>query len=188
MEQFENDIKKCIEVLQSGGVILYPTDTVWGLGCDAANEAAVAKIYTIKQRSDSKALIVLAASEKEVMQHVATVDLSLFDYLKETTQPTTVIYEHGIGFAENLLAEDGSIAIRICEEVFCKTLIKRFGKPIVSTSANISGSAAATNFSQINDAIKTAVDYVVQYRQDDNTTATPSSIIRWENGKVEKIR
>lgn len=167
---------------------MYPTDTVWGLGCDATDEEAVAKIYNIKQRSDSKASIVLVASERDVMHYTAAVDLSLFDYLDETDRPTTVIYEHGIGFAENLLAEDGSIAIRIARDEFCRALIKRFGKPIVSTSANISGQPAPANFGQITDYIKNAADYTVMYRQGDETPATPSSIIKWENGKVVFIR
>ena len=188
MQHFEADIKKCIEVLNNKGVILYPTDTVWGLGCDATDEEAVAKIYAIKQRSDRKALIVLAATERDVMQYTAAVDLSLFDYLDETEKPTTVIYEHGIGFAENLLAQDGSIAIRICSDDFCKALIKRFGKPIVSTSANISGAPAPANFPQITDNIKNEVNYIVQHRRDDNSAATPSSIIKWENGEPVFIR
>lgn len=188
MQQFERDIKKCTEVLQNKGVILYPTDTVWGLGCDATDAEAVAKIYSIKQRSDNKALIVLTATEREVIQHTASVDLSLFDYLETTDRPTTVIYEHGLGFAENLLAEDGSIAIRICNDEFCRALIKRFGRPVVSTSANISGQPAPPKFAGISDDIRNAVDYIVQHRQDDNVSATPSSIIRWKNGEVEKIR
>lgn len=185
---FEEDIKKCIEVLQAGGIILYPTDTVWGIGCDATNAAAVKKVYELKKRDDSKALIVLVSGEREVMQYTAAVDLSLFDYLDSTTRPTTVIYEHGLGFAENLVAADGSIAIRICNEAFCKALIKRFGKPIVSTSANISGEPAAPFYHSVSDAIKQGVDYTVQYRQDDQTPAEPSSIIRWKDGRVEVIR
>lgn len=185
---FEEDIKKCVAVLQAGGTILYPTDTVWGIGCDATNAEAVKKVYALKKRDDTKALLVLVASERDVMQYTAAVDLSLFDYLDSTTRPTTVIYENGLGFAENLVAADGSIAIRICNEAFCKALIKRFGKPIVSTSANISGEPAAPFFASISDAIKTGVDYIVQYRQDDNEPTQPSSIIRWKDGNVEIIR
>ena len=185
---FENDIKNCVEILNAGGTILYPTDTVWGIGCDATNPDAVKKVYALKKRDDSKALIVLAANERDVMQHTAAVDLSLFDYLDTTTKPTTVIYEHGLGFADNLLADDGSIAIRICNEDFCKALIKRFGKPIVSTSANISGEPAAPNFSSISEAIKNGVDYIVQHRQDDNEPSQPSAIIRWKDGAVDVIR
>ncbi len=188
MLNFENDIKKCVEVLNNKGVILYPTDTVWGLGCDATNEEAVSKIYHIKKRSDSKALIVLAATERDVMQYTAAVDLSLFEFLNEAEKPTTVIYDNGIGFADNLLAEDGSIAIRIANDEFCRALIKRFGKPIVSTSANISGASTPANFLQISDEIKSSVDYVVNHKQNDETPATPSSIIKWDNGEAIFIR
>lgn len=175
-------------MLQNGGVVLYPTDTVWGLGCDATNEGAVKKIYQIKKRDDSKALIVLAASEREVLKHTASVDLALFDYLNETTRPTTVIYENAIGFAENLVAGDGSIAIRIVKDNFCRALIKRLGRPLVSTSANISGEPAPASFKSIANTIKKAVDYTVQYRQEDETPHQASSIIRWHNGSIEKIR
>lgn len=185
---FEKDIKHCVEVLKAGGLILYPTDTIWGIGCDATNAIAVQKVYDLKKRDDRKALIVLAATEQDVMRYTAAVDLSLFDYLETLTKPTTVIYESGLGFAENLLAADGSIAIRICKDYFCKALIKRFGKPIVSTSANISNERSASNFSEINPTIKLGVDYVVQYKQDDKSIAQPSSIIKWENGKLEVIR
>ncbi|MBO9618496.1 MAG: threonylcarbamoyl-AMP synthase [Niabella sp.] len=188
MINFEQDLKDSVETLRKGGILLYPTDTVWGLGCDATNAAAVAKIYSIKKRDDSKALIVLAATERDIMQYTAAVDLSLFDYLETTERPTTVIYEHGIGFAENLTAEDGSIAIRLCKDEFCRSLIKRFGKPIVSTSANISGEPTPASFDTISDTIKSQVDHIVQYRQDDTTPQQPSSIIRWKDGTVEVIR
>ncbi|MFT4092093.1 MAG: L-threonylcarbamoyladenylate synthase [Niabella sp.] len=186
--QFEEDIKKAVEVLNAGGTILYPTDTVWGIGCDATNAAAVKKIYDLKKRDDSKALIVLVATEKEIMQYTAAVDLSLFDYLDTVPKPTTVIYEHGLGFAENLTAADGSIAIRICNDDFCKALIKRFGKPVVSTSANISGAPAAPDFLSVSRPIKEGVDYVVKYRQDDRTPAQPSAIIKWKGGEVIVLR
>ncbi|WP_018630721.1 L-threonylcarbamoyladenylate synthase [Niabella aurantiaca] len=188
MHSFEQDIKKSVAVLEAGGVLLYPTDTVWGLGCDATDADAVSKIYNIKQRSDSKAMIVLVTGERDVIQYTASVDLSLFDYLETATRPTTVIYEHGIGFAENLTAADGSIAIRICRDEFCRALIKRFGKPIVSTSANISGVPAPAHFSAIADAIKKQADFVVEHRRDDQTPHLPSSIIRWKDGEVEVIR
>lgn len=185
---FEEDISHCLKVLREGGVLLYPTDTVWGLGCDATNENAIAKIYKIKNRNDSKALIVLAATERQVMKYTAAVDLSLFDYLETTEKPTTVIYEYGLGFPDNLTAEDSSIGIRICRDDFCKMLIKRFGKPIVSTSANISGQPTPQVFKEINQSIIHAVDYVVKYRQDDMNPALASSIIRWNDGEIEFIR
>jgi L-threonylcarbamoyladenylate synthase len=188
MINFENDIDQCLKVLREGGLILYPADTVWGIGCDATNEAAVEKIYALKKRPDEKAMIVLVADERDILQYVAAPDLTLFDYLEQTTKPTTVIYEGAIGFAENLTSADGSIAIRICNEPFCKQLIKRFRKPIVSTSANISGEPAAKLFKEISQPIKDGVDYTVKYRQGDETPAMPSSIIKWVNGQAEIIR
>lgn len=188
MMGFENDIEQCLQVLQQGGIILYPTDTVWGIGCDATNEEAVKKIYAIKNRHDEKAMIVLVAEEREVLQYTASPDLSVFDYLQQTQKPTTVIYDGAIGLAENLTGKDGSIAIRICNEIFCRHLIKRFRKPIVSTSANISGEPTAKIFTDISDEIKFQVNYIVQYRQDDKTIASPSSVIKWENGNVTVIR
>jgi len=185
---FENDIEKCLEVLRNGGLILYPTDTIWGIGCDATNEKAVAKAYQLKQRSDEKALIVLLADERDVMQYVAAPDLSLFDYLDSATKPTTVIYDGAIGFADNLIGNDGSIAIRICHDEFCRHLLKRFRKPIVSTSANISGMPSPKIFKEVSEEIKNGVNYIVQYRQNDETPAQPSSLIKWDNGKVTVLR
>ena len=186
--QFERDIEKCLGVLKEGGLILYPTDTVWGIGCDATNNEAVDKIYKLKRRSDEKALIVLVADERDIMQHVAAPDLSLFDYLDKATKPTTVVYEGALGFADNIIANDGSIAIRICKDDFCRHLIKRFRKPIVSTSANISGSPAPKIFKEISTEIKNGVDHVVQYRQDDEVIAEPSSLIKWDNGRITVLR
>jgi L-threonylcarbamoyladenylate synthase len=185
---FENDIDQCLRVLKAGGLILYPTDTVWGIGCDATNAVAVEKIYQLKQRSDNKAMIILVADERQVLQHVAAPDLQVFDYLQEIKNPTTVIYQGAIGLADNLVANDGSIAIRICNDEFCKHLVKRFRMPIVSTSANISGQPAAKLFTDIADEIKKGVDYVVKHRQDDKTLSAPSSLIKWENGHVAILR
>jgi L-threonylcarbamoyladenylate synthase len=188
MTDFSNDVEQCLQVLQRGGIILYPTDTIWGLGCDATNEAAVEKIYQIKKRPASKSMIVLLADERDVLKYVAGLDLQLFDYLEQTEKPTTVIYDGAIGLAENLLGDDGSIGIRIVKETFCKHLIKRFRKPLVSTSANISGEASPENFSAISTVIKEQVDYIVEYRRDDNVRAKPSSVIRWKDGRVEVLR
>ncbi|HEY0434509.1 MAG TPA: L-threonylcarbamoyladenylate synthase, partial [Chitinophagaceae bacterium] len=135
MTEFDDDIEHCLKVLHAGGVILYPTDTIWGLGCDATNAKAVERIYEIKQRAAEKAMIVLAADDRQVMQHVASADLQVFDFLENATKPTTVIFPGAIGFADNLVAADGSIGIRIVKDEFCKALIRRFRKPIVSTSA-----------------------------------------------------
>jgi L-threonylcarbamoyladenylate synthase len=180
-EVFENDIKQAIEVLQRGGVILYPTDTIWGLGCDATNPEAIKRIYEIKQRDDSKSLIVLMAEEREVLQYVAAPDLAVFDFLETQERPTTIIYEHAVGLPDNLVAADGSIGIRLTQDAFCRHLIKRFRKPIVSTSANISGEPSPQTFADIRQTIKDQVDYIIDWRQDDMAAALPSQIIKWNN-------
>lgn len=188
MLSFEEDILACINVLKSGGVILYPTDTIWGLGCDATNPQAVERIMTIKNRPGSKSMIVLVAEERDILQYVAAPDPAVFIYLETVQRPTTVIYQHALGLAENLLAADGSVGIRICREEFCRHLIKRFRKPIVSTSANISGESSASHFKDIDASILAAADHIVKYRQDDTSPASASSIISWENGAVKVIR
>ena len=188
MRTYLKDIDECVKKLKKGDLILYPTDTIWGVGCDATNEKAVQKIYQLKKRSDEKAMIVLVADEKEVTDHVKAFDHSLTDYLKKIKKPTTVIYNDATGFANNLIAKDGSIAIRICKDDFCSSLIKEFGKPIVSTSANISGMPAPKIFKEVSDDIKKGVDYVVQYRQNDLVPSPPSTIIRWHDGNIEIVR
>lgn len=188
MMDFQPDIEPSLKMLENGGLILYPTDTIWGIGCDATNPDAVRKVYELKQRADEKALIILVAEERDVLQYVAGADLAVFDHLQRSDRPTTVIYEGAIGLADNLIGQDGSIAIRICREPFCRHLLKRFRKPIVSTSANISGQPSAPFFEQVSADIKSGVDYIVRYRQDDHTPAMPSSIIKWKNGEVIVIR
>jgi L-threonylcarbamoyladenylate synthase len=186
-EAFENDVQQCLEVLRTGGVILYPTDTIWGLGCDATNAEAVQRIYQIKQREDTKSLIILVADEREVLQYVAAPDLSVFDFIEQQTRPTTIIFENAIGLPDNLVAQDGSIAIRIVQDEFCRHLVKRLRKPLVSTSANISGQPSPQFFNAISKEIKSAVDYVVQWRREDKTPAQPSQIIKWNNDGTYKI-
>lgn len=188
MLTFEQDIERSLETLRAGGLILYPTDTIWGIGCDATDPDAVERVFRVKNRPDHKSLIVLVADERDILQYVAAPDLSVFDYLAGTTRPTTVIYDSAIGLAGNLLAEDGSIGIRICRDDFCKHLIKRFRKPIVSTSANVSGQPAPSMFSLIDEKIISQVDYVVKHRQDDRSSSGPSAVIRWKNGKIEIVR
>ncbi len=186
---FENDILACLETLRNGGLILYPTDTVWGIGCDATNAKAVGKIYQLKNRKEKKSMIILVADEKNILKYITQPDLQVFDYLKNTTRPTTVIYQGATGLAENLVGKDGSIAIRIVQDEFCKRLLKRFRKPIVSTSANISAHTPPKNFSEITGGIKKGVDYIVQFRQDDTSQGIPSSIIKWNNkGTFEVVR
>ena len=175
---FNADIESCLTILESGGLILYPTDTIWGIGCDATNEAAVEKIFTLKKRIETKALIVLIADERSLLQYVASPHIEVFDYIAGVSKPTTIIYDNAIGLAANLIAEDGSVGIRICADEFCKHLIKRFRKPIVSTSANVSGFPPPKVFSDIDIAIKQGVDYVVHYRQDDRTPVEPSAVVK----------
>ena len=189
----EEDIRQAVDVLRRGGVILYPTDTVWGIGCDATNAEAVKRVYEIKQRDDSKALICLVDSDARMQRYfrnVPDVAWQLIDSLKETeAKPTTLILDGAINLAENLIAEDGSVGIRITNEAFSKELCYRFQKAIVSTSANISGEPAAQNYCDIDPSIIEAVDYVCWSRRQEHKPHTPSSIIKLkENGEVEIIR
>jgi L-threonylcarbamoyladenylate synthase len=189
----EEDIKRAVETMRKGGVILYPTDTVWGIGCDATNVEAVKRVYAIKQRDDSKALICLVDSDARMQRyfrHVPDVAWQLVDSLKEGgAKPTTLILDGAINLAENLIAEDGSIGIRITNEPFSKELCYRFQKAIVSTSANISGEPAAQNYCDIDSRIIEAVDYVCWSRRQEHQPHTPSSIIKLkENGEVVIIR
>lgn len=185
----EDDIKKAVEVMKKGGVILYPTDTVWGIGCDATNADAVAKVYAIKHRDDSKALICLVDSDARIQRYVRNVPEVAWDLLELAEKPTTVILDNAVNLAPNLIAEDGSIAMRITRESFSKELCYRFQKPIVSTSANISGEPAAQNYCDISEELINAVDYVCWSRRQENKPHTPSSIIKLsENGEVKIIR
>ncbi|GAA4734812.1 L-threonylcarbamoyladenylate synthase [Flavisolibacter ginsenosidimutans] len=179
MIDFTTEVEAALNVLRSGGLILYPTDTIWGLGCDATDEEAIKKIYSLKQRDDSKSLIILVAEERDVLKYVAAADLAVFDFLQQQTRPTTIIFDNAVNLPNNLIAEDGSIAIRIVQDEFCRHLIKRLRKPIVSTSANISGQPSPKFFDEVIDEIKGNVDYVVQWRQKDKTPSQPSQIIKW---------
>lgn len=185
---FKEDVEKALTVLHNSGTILYPTDTIWGIGCDATNAIAVNKIIELKQRPQQKSFVVLVADEKEILHYTASPDLSVLDYLQSVKKPTTVIYQNALGLAENVCNDDGSVAIRICKDEFCRHLIKRFRKPVVSTSANISGKSSPKNFQSIEEIIKLNVDYVVNYRQNDLTENEPSSLIKWVNGKPVIIR
>ena len=185
---YELDLQGCLSALRSGGVILYPTDTVWGLGCDATDETAVQKIYDLKQRAESKSLIVLITEEQDIYRYVAAPDMAVFDFIEEQSRPTTIVFDGAIGFAPNLLAEDGSIALRLVRDPFCRHLVKRFGKPLVSTSANLSGQPTPQHFAGIAPEISSGVDYVVQYRQEETTPSQPSQIIRWTPNGPQIIR
>lgn len=188
MNQAE-DIKNAVEVLRRGGVILYPTDTVWGIGCDATNAEAVAKVYKIKQRDDSKALICLVDSDARLQRYVRKVPDVAWDLLELADKPTTVILDGAVNLAPNLIASDGSIALRITRETFSRELCYRFQKALVSTSANISGQPTAANYRDIAPEIIEAVDYVCFARRQEHKPHTPSSIIKLGlDGEVKIIR
>jgi L-threonylcarbamoyladenylate synthase len=176
---FQQDIDRSLSVLLAGGLILYPTDTIWGIGCDATNPGAVSKVFALKQREETKSLIVLMADERDILKYTSQPDLRIFDYLHTVTRPTTVIYEGAVGLAGNLIGADGTVAIRLVDDPFCRHLIKRLRRPLVSTSANISGNPSPAFFSAIDQRVREGVDYIVEHRQDDHSPKAPSSIVRW---------
>ena len=187
--KIEEDIKNAVEVMRKGGIILYPTDTVWGIGCDATNTEAVARVYDIKRREDSKALSCLVDSDARLQRYVRQVPSVAWELLDCVDKPTTVILDGAVNLAPNLIAEDGSIALRITNEAFSKELCYRFQKAIVSTSANISGEPTAQNYCDISEEIINAVDYVCWTRRQEHKPHKPSSIIRLGlGGEVEIIR
>jgi L-threonylcarbamoyladenylate synthase len=188
-ENFKEDIKRALEVLQQGGVILYPTDTIWGIGCDATNPEAVKRVYDIKRRADSKAMLVLVDSEVKVDFYVKDVPEVAWSLIELTTKPLTIIYDGARNLAPNLLAEDGSVGIRVTQEAFSKQLCFRFRKAIVSTSANLSGQPSPKTFADIPEEVKSQVDYIVGYRQGETANPAPSSIIKLgAGGEVKVIR
>ncbi len=183
------EIKKAVEVLRAGGIILYPTDTIWGLGCDATNKDAVEKIYKIKHRNDSKSMLVLIDNPAKLNSYIDVVPELAWDLIDLADRPLTIIYPKAKNLASNIIAPDGTIGIRVTNEEFSKTLCQRFRMPIVSTSANISGVTAPIDFNNINDEIKNQVDYIVGFRQEETGGSTPSGIIKLGiNGEVTVIR
>lgn len=181
------EIKKACQVMNDGGVILYPTDTIWGLGCDATNPDAVRKVYEIKKRIDSKAMLVLVDSPVKVDFYTDEVPDIAWDLIELADKPLTIIYAHARNLAPSLLAEDGSVGIRVTTEQFSNQLCRRFRKAIVSTSANVSGQPSPANFSEISEEIKAAVDYIVSYRQEELNRPNPSSVIKLGKGGLIKI-
>ena len=173
--------------MAAGGLILYPTDTIWGIGCDATNEEAVRRVYELKRRSDHKAMLLLMDSSAKLNYYVQEVPDVAWDLIELADSPLTVIYSGARNVAPNLLAEDGSVSIRITQEEFSHKLCERFRKPLVSTSANVSGEPSPANFSEISATIKAGVDYIVRYRQDDLSKAAPSHIIKLGAGGLVKI-
>ena len=190
----KKEIQLCAEVLRGGGTILYPTDTIWGIGCDATDPEAVAKVYGIKGRVDSKAMLVLVDSVDRIYEYVEEIPEMALEILNlqhelQYDKPLTIVYPGAIGLADNLVAADGSIGIRISSEIFSKELIRVFGKPLVSSSANVAGQPAPANFSEIPGDIRKAVDYVVKWGQDDHKKRKPSGILKVSlNGEIEVIR
>ena len=185
----QQEINKAIDVLKKGGVILYPTDTIWGIGCDATNPAAVEKIYKIKQRAESKAMLVLINDSSELDKYVETVPDIAYELIDVAVKPLTIIYDEAIGLASNLIASDGSIGIRVTKEEFSHQLCKRFRKPIVSTSAKKKKKKSPATFREIDNAILESVDYVVNYRQEDDCALKSSEIIKLsKSGTIKIIR
>ncbi len=189
MANYDKDIKTAVDVMRRGGVILYPTDTVWGIGCDATNAEAVARVYEIKQRQDSKAMICLVDSEARLQRYVRNVPNVAWDIIELATKPVTVVLDNAVNLAPNLLADDGSVALRVTREPFSNQLCYRSQKAIVSTSANISGNPPASNYCDIDPVLLEAVDYVCTSRRQEKQPHTPSSIVRLRaDGTVEVIR
>jgi L-threonylcarbamoyladenylate synthase len=186
---FENDLKNCLKTLRSGDIILYPTDTIWGIGCDATDSKAVRKIFQLKKRAEKKSMIVLVNDENMIRDYVSNPSEKILDFISSAEKPTTAIFKNAINLPSNLINEDGSIAIRIVKDPFCVKLILQLQQPLVSTSANISGEKFPENFNEVSDAIKNGVEYIVQHRQDDFSKATPSSIITVnEQNQIKFIR
>jgi L-threonylcarbamoyladenylate synthase len=174
----EDPIGKAVEVMKKGGIILYPSDTIWGIGCDAMNRKAIIKICNLKQRIDKKNLIILVNSPAQVAQFVRKVPDVVHDLIQNVKRPLTIVYPDAVNLPDNLIAEDGSIGIRVVKNQLCEEMISRLGRPIVSTSANISGSPAPLTFAMISQHISKGVDYIVNTRQEEVTEMKPSTIIK----------
>lgn len=185
----KEDLEAALEVLRKGGVIVYPTDTVWGIGCDATNDEACKKIYQLKKRADSKSMLLLVSDYAQLERTVKYVPEAAEMLIEAAVRPLTIIYDHPVGVANSLLASDGSVGIRIANDKFVQTLCRKLRKPIVSTSANLSGEPAARNFKEISAEILNGADYVVNFRRNENCTPSPSNIIKVaDNGVIKVIR
>lgn len=186
-EALSQDINKCLETLKKGGVIIYPTDTVWGIGCDATNSEAVKRVFEIKRRADSKALITLVDSVAALERVVTDVPEVAYQLIDVAVDPMTIVYDRGVGVAPELLAEDGSIGVRVTSEEFSNELCRRFRRPIVSTSVNISGEPAPCCFSDIDQSLLDEVDYVCESKRVDAWASKPSTVIKLSEGGVFKV-
>jgi len=187
IKDYGDDIRNALKTLRAGGVILYPTDTVWGLGCDATNSEAVKKIFSIKQRAANKSLIILVNSPGMLERYVDNPPEVALQIAELTESPLTIVYDRGRSLAEGVASADGSVGVRVCADPFCDELITALRKPLVSTSANISGSDAPAIFDEISEELKASVDYVCLWRQDDRSRAKASSVIRVAGNGVVKI-
>lgn len=188
-ETYEQEIQQSVECLRKGGVILYPTDTIWGLGCDAQNEDAIERLLQIKKRNAEKSLIILVNSTKEILKYIASPPEDLEFIVSQFERPSTIVYPNAINLPSNLMASDGSLGIRLTRDNFCRSLISRLKSPLVSSSANLSGMPAPANYRGITSEILSSVDYVVQYRQEETTEATASDIYTWNTKDgLSKIR
>jgi L-threonylcarbamoyladenylate synthase len=174
----KNELEKALSILKTGGIILYPTDTIWGIGCDATNEEAVQKVMALKGRSASKSLIVLLDNENKLASYVREIPDVAYDLIEFAENPLTIVYSNAKNLAPSVINEDGSVGIRVVKHNFCQQLIQRFRLPIVSTSANISGQAAPKNFSEVAQEIIDGVDYVVNLEQEELEEKTPSTIMK----------
>lgn len=183
----KEDLERACQVMRDGGVVLYPTDTIWGLGCDASNAEAVQRIFKIKNRSDSKSMLVLLDSDAKLSYYVSEVPDVAYDLMDMSEKPVTIIYDGARRLAPQLIAEDGSVGIRVTREVFSRDLCARMRGAIVSTSANVSGQPSPANFAEVSEEIRNSVDYIVEYRRDDLSKAKPSSIIKLGAGGLVKI-
>ncbi|MFZ2282478.1 MAG: L-threonylcarbamoyladenylate synthase [Lutibacter sp.] len=177
-----------VEVLRSGKTLLYPTDTVWGIGCDATSEEAVAKVFEIKQRSESKSLVILVDSFEMLQKYIPKVPKAVIELLSKAINPTTIIYENPVGLAKSVVAADNTVAIRVVQHEFCRELIHLFGKPIVSTSANISGNPTPKSFKEIEQSILDSVDYVVNLRRDEANEKSSTILKVSEKGEITVLR
>lgn len=185
----EKDLLNSLEVLNRGGTILYPTDTIWGIGCDATSQEAVDNLRKIKDRSDDKGLLILVDDPERLSEYVAEVPDVAWELVAVSEEPLTIVYPEGINLPANVLHSDRSVGIRVTVDVFCRELIRRFGKPVISTSANLSGEPFPSVFAEISAEIKSRVDYIVKWRQDDLTVKNPSTILKLGlKGEIEIIR
>lgn len=187
--EMEDDLIMALETLHRGGTILYPTDTIWGVGCDATDDAAVRKVFRIKKREDTRQMLILIDDPANIVNYVKNVPDLAYSLIESAERPLSIIFQDAVNLAPSLIGADNTIGVRVVRDEFCRELIRRVGKPVVSTSANISGQPPPGDFDSIEQEIKDSVGYIVKWRQDDTTPSGPSDIIKFgEEGEIIKIR